>query len=292
MLMDPATETGTLGAMLMLEVREAISLPHATLQAKWEDLGLDPRLCPKPRGARDAFRLATPRGKWKNGLALIEYRGPARAAKDNQMTCVLTRSSDVKNRIALIHKNRATIALEKTDRIVIDRPDGLTDAELAYLDQVERSFARYQRVIDGTLIRGAVNRVLRESNAVWFCNGVNMVPCTHESTARALRDLVKWLDGFTPVPSVVHVIGYGDTPEQRDQLRDTIQAHVTRDLRQKLSEIDSKTKMGRRYREGVMGELLSLTVLIAEYEAILGESLRDVRAAYDMHETLIQQALS
>lgn len=292
MLIAPMTEVGTLGTVVMIEMREAINLPHQTLLDKWIDLGLDPRHCPKPRNRRDAFRLATPRGKWKDGLALIEYKGPAKAAKDNQMSCVLTRSTDAKSRIALTHKNRATVALSKDDQIVVERPGGLTKNEEAYLDEVVTNFIRYQTVIDGSLVRGGINRVLREINAVWFRDGVNMIPRTHEETARALAELVRWLDGYSPTPNTIFTFGYGDTPEQREQLRETIQAHVTRDLRQKLAEIDAKDKIGNRYRNGVTGDLLQLAAMIAEFEEVLGEGLRDVRSAYDMYETLIQRQLA
>lgn len=130
---------------------------------------------------------------------------------------------------------------------------------------------------------------------MWFRDGVNMVPRTNEDTARAIHDLVKWLDHHSPTPNTVFTFGYGDTPEQRQQLRETIQAHVTRDLRQKLAEIDGKQrargKTGERYRESTMGDLLQLGAMISEFEDVLGESLRDVRATFDMYETLIQRQL-
>lgn len=290
------TTTTQLGTIVMIELRDGIAVPIDKLRTAWTRLGLPPGYCPRQRNDRDAFRKATPRKQWQEGLALIEYKGKAKP-RDLDLACILTRSTDSKTKMTITHRNRAVIALDTQGQLVTQIPEGSPPKELAYIHRVEQQYHQARTTIDGSLLRGAIARVLRDANAVWLRDGVHLVTHRQYPTVEALQQLITFLNDYSDAPSRMLTVVYGDLPEQRTQLRYALRDHVEREIRNKLVEItgylDARGDkgIGTRKSATVMGDLLQLGVLIDEIEHALHETQHDIRAYLLMQQELVRQQL-
>lgn len=291
-----------LGTILMTEVRTDIQIAQDDLRLLWNQRNLPPEYLPKVRHHADAFRRAAPRNRpsaKRKGLMLVEYKGPAKEQHDLQVACVLTRSADAADRIAVHHKNRTVVGIDKAGTFVtIDPVVPPDDDELAYVEDVRRQYDILRRSIDGDQIRSGLTRALKDASAVWVHTTTYIVPATQVETARSVAGVLKDLDRYIPQGrsgNRVVVIQYQDTPEQRNQLRDQIQHHVRREIEGKFVEIAAaqkqRGKMGDRAKDTIMADIGQLGLLIAEYEQVLKESLAPVRNYVDMQRLLLQREL-
>lgn len=293
-----------LGTILMTEVRMNIQVQPDELASLWTTYDLPTQHLPKLRHPVDAFRRAAPRNRTSakhKGLMLVEYKGPAKEQYDLQMACVLTRSTDRSDRIEVHHQNRTVLGIDKDGNVKRIDPIGHapTVDEDAYLDAVIAQYEQLRKHIDGDQIRGAITKVLNDASAIWVHTTTYVVPQTQVQTARNLTGLLRALDRFVPrdhAGNRVVVIQYQDTPEQRSQLRDQIQAHVRREIEGKFVEIASaqktRGKIGERAKDTMMADIGQLGILIAEYEQVLKESLMPVRNYLAMQQALLTQELN
>lgn len=293
-----------LGTIMMMEIRQSIAISPDDLIALWQLHNLPQVYLPRPRTARDAFRKAAPRNRPQDGLTLIEYRGAAKQSDGLDLACVLTRSTDARSKIALVHRNRAVIGLDEQGALVIVEPStGLTDQETRYCETIRQQFRHIQQHIDGDQIRGALGRVMRDAQAVWIHDGTWVIPQTREATAVSVAAVIRDLNGYLPCgvsPNRLVTIQYTDTPEQRQQLREQIQEHVRREIEAKLVEIVGYQKnraaggkpIGERKQESALAEIARLGELIVEYETVLRESLAPVHHFLQMQQTLLERELA
>lgn len=288
-----------LGTMLMMEIRSSIAVPPDRLRELWEKHGLPMAHLPRPRTANDAFRRAAPRNRPSKGLMLVEYKGGAKHDEDLELVYVLTRSSDVDDKIFVVHRNRSVIGLKKDGTLYHQPPlNPPTDDERAYIHEIGERFERIRQTVDGDQIRGACNAMLREASAVWVHTSTHVIPQTQVQTARAITGLVRDLDAYIPDNHGANrlvVLQYIDTPDQRDQLREQISSHVEREIQSKFVKIakarQDRAKMGERAKETMLSDINQLGLLIAEYESVLRESLQPVHNMLALQQHLLRQEL-
>lgn len=288
-----------LGTMLMMEVRSAIAVPPDVLEQLWDAHGLPKQHMPKLRSANDAFRRAAPRNRPVRGLTLVEYKGDARADEDFELVYVLTRSKDMNDKIAVVHRNRTIIGLKKDGTLHLQEPvTPPTPDEREYVREISTRYESMLTTIDGDQIRSACNAVLHEAKAVWVHTSTHVIPQTNVQAARSISGLIRDLNRYIRrghEPSRLVVLQYVDTPDQRSQLRDQIQTHVQREIQAKFVRIakarNDRATLGERAKETMLADIAQLGGLIAEYEMVLKESLLPVHNMLQMQQALLRQEL-
>lgn len=297
-----------LGSIHMIELRDSFTIAHDTFNAMWSSLGLNMAHAPKPRSGRDAFRKATPRKKLQGNLLLNEYKLRANLPDDAVMACVLVRATPTKRKARFTHANLAVIYLRESvgpDGSVRDWVDftaygTLSKDELAYITQVMDQFTVMLHQIDGTLIREAISRVLKDAKAVTFRAGAYMVPATEQHISAALETLIPWLNNFSKEPNLITSIAYVSTPDQDLQLETVLQRFIETQIESKILEADNyadrrkedaKT-VGDRKKVSMLGEMMSLQELISEYEQVMKRSLVHLRQDAIMAQTQIENILN
>lgn len=284
-----------LGSIVMIELRNAISIPHGELKQLWQ--GLSEAHLPRARHPKDAFRKATPRNKRANGLQLEPYLDQRFLNRANlDLAVVMTRVSDAKTRVSKLHRNKLVIALDKSGAF-IPIGDPQTKEEAEYLQQIQDLFYQYtdEQAIDGTMIRRAVKDAALGAHAFDIKGGVFMFPEQSVPTAEALIALSQRLNDYLPEgtrPNETMIVDYLDTPLQRDQLKTKLDIYIRDTIEQQFAEVQKRTKAPTaRGKAGIFGELAELGVLIDTYEGILKEKLIDLRAYQQLQQAAIEAEL-
>jgi hypothetical protein len=141
-----------LGTLLVLEVREALSVPAPALKDAWARGGLPEALCPRGRHPRDAFRAATPRRLVAAGLSLYPYTSaPALKKAGLEMAVVVTRTGDAKTAVSKLHRNRAMVGLTAAGELEVRyRPTARRrPTRRPCWARIAADFARHKEQVDG-----------------------------------------------------------------------------------------------------------------------------------------------
>lgn len=291
-----------LGTIVMIELRDSIAVPYRDLERQWTLLGLDPKLLPRTRSARDAFRTATPRNKAVNGLQLTAYTGKALKKEGLDMAVCLSRVSDIKTSVRKKHQHRAVVGLDGHGDLVIKLPDHtIGDDETRMIGQIQSTFENMiNGQIDGRQIRTAINRAAAQARAIDVKGGVWLFPEPAVATGEALVSLASFLSTYVPasgVPNETMVITYHDTPLQRDQLKAKLDAHIRDTIEGKLVELrtyaqNRKGKVGQAKQDTIMGSIVELQAMTAEYELLLKEQLTDIQTYLSIQKAMFQKELA
>lgn len=269
-----------LGRMLLMTIREEISVPFETFATVWREQGLDPKLLPLPRTAPDAFRRATPRRKWQNGYAMLDYKG-GQHLPDSELEVVLVLSRDSKRRVDIHHGNRAILYLTHEGDMQVEPITPLIPQEEAYVAQVLTQFAKARTHIDGSQCRGVIQKLLTQADALTYRDGSYLVPRAHFPIADAIVNLVDFVQEYTPGPrNICWDLPYIDTEDTRIQISKALMDHLARvcnsvhsEARKLKPEHLHKKNVGRSRRGSLRTILESLSPTIDAYVMLLGHEL-------------------
>lgn len=263
---------------------EPLPVSQEALAAWFDELALDAALLPPPTRGVEAFRAATSglADEWESGG--IRYKVSVREAKRTDdfvlrqlwASWVDADGNPQSRRVAdlqFFRPRRVTAGrVHGTEKYKTMLHQGLEDLDRARLKAiVDRTRAAYEMHLNRLstqVVRGLIrNYLLQQLRAVSMrsgSGGTYLVPTEHHETVRALRKLVARCGPqcrlmYTPMI---------DDPEQRDMIRDAVEADVEGRCESQLRDIDDWARKNEgkapsmlllgswRAERGVLQELL------------------------------------
>jgi len=271
-----------IGRMFLLTIRANIAVPHEDFKEAWLLNGLNARHVPKPRSVEDAFRRATPKKQWKNGLALLDYKGGRHVNDKSSNEVVMIYSKDSKSKVDIHHLNRCVIYLSG-DQIEVEPFTPLTDEEFNYIEKIKKDFVLAKDYYDGSHARGAIQKVLDECSSLTYRDGNYLVPRTHFAQADGIVGMIHFLNQYTEGPkNILWDIPYIDTENTRGQVLESVVQHIESTVEMVLKEAanlkPSEYNIVKSRRSTLLTTLENTQLTIATYEKIMGYPLPDARA--------------
>jgi uncharacterized protein DUF6744 len=290
----------SLGQVVMIEIRDKLAVPRDELVALWTNAGLDAKILPKPRNAKDAFRKATPKTRKQTGLQLEPYNGSA-LTDDLVMAVILTNVSDSGYDISRNYEQRTVIALNKEDKIVYPYGKPWTYTEVDLVERVERDFQNHMdQVMDSVPVRYAVREQALKAKGFILKGGVYLMPHTSSDITAGLLQATQALNDYFPVGALQNrtfSVVYGESEKEKWQLKEHLDYYIKQDIEQNLRDLThyvqniTKGPAGPRRSSSAMSKLMDMNLLITEYEGLLNASLSNLHAYVHMQEAIFQKVL-
>lgn len=276
-----------LGRMLLMTIREDVHCPWREFDKAWEAQRLPIDHKPRQRTPEDAFRRATPRKQWREGMALLDYKGQQQCEDGAALQAVLVHSRDSRQKVDIHHANRAVVYLME-DAIKTLPLTPLLPKEQSFVDEVSRNYELRLNHVDGSQLRSAIMRVLNDVSAIAYRDGSYLVPAKHFETVDAVIGLVAAMQEHSDHQHVVWDIPYVNTDLTRSQLRTALGEHIERVAKSVMHELGTLKQPTRNRkvtrRDSLMAQLGNLQRVIDTYAETLGESL-------PQHRLQLQQAI-
>lgn len=284
-----------LGRMLLITIREDVSIEVNQFTKKWKSCNLPDEFLPKARSVEDAFRVATPRKKWKNGLALLDYNGGQHMDK-GRLETILVYSEDSTKKVDINHVNRAVLYLNGND-INMEPYTPLLVSEVQYIEEIKDAF-HYARVhIDGTQFRNAIMKCLQSIYVIPYKDGSYLVSSTYFNMADNISKMIQ-LVNLEGSSNVLWDIPYVDNISTRDQLKDALNKHIVKVGDTTLFEsMVSKSKINtQKIRKKSRARTLLQTIedlnkYVILYESLLKEDLGYLKETIRSYYAMIQSNL-
>lgn len=264
-----------LGRMLIVLIRESVSIPYADFKESWINHGLNEAFLPRSRTPQDAFRRATPKKVWKNDRALMEYKGGQHLEKTTSNEVMMVYSKGANDKVDINHINRAVIYLQ--DGEVKDNPLApLFDVEISMIDEIKKNYIIARDNIDGTQARTCLQQVLASVSALNYRDGVYLIPQEYFSVADSLTGFIQFMESYTGKgQNILWDIPYIDSEQTRSQIHTAIKLHIEYVSQQCLTESKSLQKTYSRNiiksrRTTLITKLDDVRLILDTYERMLG----------------------
>lgn len=265
-----------LGRMLLLLIRESVSVPCEEFSTEWIQHGLNKAYLPSHRTPQDAFRRATPKKQWKNGTALLDYKGGQHVQEGSSNEVMMVYSKDSTSKVDINHINRAILFL-KESKIEVEPFGPLFESEIDFIRTIQKDYETSLSHFDGTQCRNAIQKVLETSSALNYRDGAYLIPREYFHIADALTGIIHFMNDYTMRQNVLWDIPYIDTKDTRQQIRLSLGAYIESTMKACLEEainLKPTTRNVTKSRKSTLiTKLADVGLVIRTYEKTLGENL-------------------
>lgn len=297
-------EVQFLGSLLWYTIVDC-RITKETLTELFTGIGLDSTYLPNDINPRDAFRRASKKMESLRRMDLGHGQYLNILVREVKMTRTkLTRQMvreivDSKNKrleytpvAELVHHYNRTAG---TDRLDINELEPLLEQEGQAISLLPYEYEANKLNYNGNNIREVVARILADCDPVSVrpSGGVYFVPQEHEATIQRLQQFVKELAPFAVngTRSSMHTVPVVDAEEQREMVRESLEAQVEKEAEALIKEMTEVIRDGRkvstRLAAGFADRARKLSATIKQYETTLEEKQIGARANL---EVVLKQA--
>lgn len=270
-----------IGRMFLMSITQNISIPRAVFEEEWLLHGLNKRFIPKQRVPSEAFRRATPKRQWKNGLMLIEYKGGKHLEEGATNEVVMVYSHDSTAKVNIHHVNRAILYL-KDGEVRAEILDILTDEEIAFIETIKQDYEKALHNIDGSQCRNAIQKVMEQCATLTYRDGSYLIPRQHFDSADAIVGMIHFMNRYSEKRNILWDIPYIDTPETREQTRQALVEHIERTAEMLIAEArewkPSPRNIVKTRKSTLRARLSDVSMVISAYERVLDMAMPEERA--------------